>query len=152
MPNRFRDFEHVLRMAVVFAIGIAAFLVWRSWMVAPDFGRYGHFRAGALDDGMARPIVYAGHAVCLECHGDVGEVRAAGRHAHVACEACHGPLAQHAAGEGEKPARPQALALCPVCHAARQGKPATFPQVVVQDHMGDTPCTECHQAHNPHIS
>jgi Cytochrome c554 and c-prime len=152
MPNRFKDFEHVLRIAVAFAIGIGVFLVWRSWMVSPDFGRYGHFRAGALDDAMGRPVVFAGQTACLDCHGDVGEARSAGRHAHVACEACHGPLAAHASGEGDTPARPQALVLCPVCHAAKQGKPATFPQVVVQDHMGDTSCTECHRAHNPHIS
>lgn len=152
MSNRLRDFEHVLRIAGIFAIGIGAFLVWRSWMVPADFGKYGHFRPGALDDAMAHPVVFAGQATCVECHSDVGEIRAAGRHAHVACEACHGPLARHAMGEGDKPARPQALKLCPVCHAARKGKPATFPQVVISDHMGDTPCTECHQAHSPHIS
>jgi hypothetical protein len=152
MPRRFRDFEHVLRIAGLFVLGTAAFLVWRAAMVPPTFYRYGHFRAAALDAVMAQPLAYAGQAACVDCHSDVGEARAAGRHARVACEACHGPQARHAAGEGEKPTRPVALKLCPVCHAAGQGKPATFPQVVVKDHMGDTPCTECHQAHNPHIS
>jgi cytochrome c554/c'-like protein len=152
MQVRFRDVEHVLRIGVIFVVAVAAFLVWRSWMVPPDFGKYGHFRAGALEDGMRRPVVYAGQAACVDCHSDVAELRKAGRHAHVACEACHGPLSQHAVGEGDKPVRPQALKLCPVCHAAGQGKPKTFPQVVVQDHMGDTACTECHKAHSPHIS
>ena len=46
---RFRDYEHIVRMAVVFAMGIALFLVWRAWMVPPDFGVYGHYRAGTLE-------------------------------------------------------------------------------------------------------
>ena len=152
MPTRFRDYEHVLRIAAIFAVGVVLFIAWRGMMVPSSFYQYGHFRGNALRDVMAQPIRFAGQGACVECHADVGAARAAGPHAHVACEACHGPLARHAAGEGETPARPQALKLCPVCHAAGQGKPSTFPQVVVQDHMGDTPCTECHQAHNPRIS
>jgi len=152
MPIRFRDYEHVLRIAAIFAVGVILFIAWRGAMVPSSFYQYGHFRGDALHDVMAQPVRFAGQATCVECHADVGAARAAGRHAHVACEACHGPLARHAAGEGETPVRPQALKLCPVCHAARQGKPSAFPQVVVQEHMGDTPCTECHQAHNPRIS
>jgi hypothetical protein len=152
MPHRFRDYQHVLRIAAIFVVAIVTFLAWRSWMVPADFGKYGHFRAGALDDAMRRPVAYAGQAACVDCHSDVAQVRQSGRHAKVACEACHGPLSQHAAGEGDKPVKPQALKLCPVCHSAGSGKPKAFPQVDVREHMGETACTECHTAHSPHIS
>jgi hypothetical protein len=150
---RFRDYEHVVRMAIVFVLGIALFLVWRAWMVPPDFGVYGHYRAGAIADGMQRPLRFAGQASCIECHQDVQEVRTGGRHARVACEACHGPLGQHARGEIEAaPVRPSPRAICITCHAAREGKPKAFPQVVVQEHSDAGPCTECHKAHAPGVS
>ena len=89
-PLSFRDYEHVLRMAAVFAAAIVFFLVWRSWMVPRDFGVYGHFRAGAIADAAARTPGFAGQAACIECHDDVQKARLAGRHAGIGCEACHG--------------------------------------------------------------
>ena len=107
MGRPFGPFNHVFRIALLFASGIGAFVVMRWWFVPTDFGVYGHYRAGALDDNRGRALAYAGQAACIECHGDVAEVRKAGRHANVRCEACHGPLARHASGESDgKPARP----------------------------------------------
>ena len=37
-------------------------------LVPSDFGVYGFYRAGALNDVKARPIAYAGRAACEECH------------------------------------------------------------------------------------
>jgi hypothetical protein len=148
-----RDYEHVVRMAALFALGITAFLVWRSWMVPSDFGVYGHYRAGAVEAAALRPSHYAGQATCVECHTDVQEVRSAGRHANVACEACHGPLGAHANGETDvAPIRPSPRAVCLTCHTARLGMPATFPKIVVNEHSEAGPCTECHAAHAPSIT
>jgi hypothetical protein len=148
-----RDYAHVLRMAALFAIGIAAFLAWRSWMVPGDFGVYGHYRAGAVAAAAMRPSHYAGQATCIECHTDVQQVRSTGRHAGVACEACHGPLGAHANGETDvAPIRPSPRAVCLTCHTARLGMPATFPKVIVNEHAEAGPCTECHAAHAPGLS
>jgi len=148
-----RDYEHVVRMAALFALGIAAFLIWRSWMVPSDFGVYGHYRAGAIEAAALRPSHYAGQATCVECHTDVQDVRSAGRHAKVACEACHGPLGGHANGETDvAPIRPSPRAVCLTCHTARLGMPATFPKIVVNEHSEAGPCTECHAAHAPSIT
>lgn len=148
-----RDYEHVLRMAALFAIGIGAFLTWRSWMVPSDFGVYGHYRAGAVEAAAMRPSHYAGQAACIDCHSDVQQVRATGRHAGVACEACHGPLRAHATGETDvAPIRPSPRAVCLSCHTALLGMPATFPKVVVNEHSEAGPCTECHAAHAPALS
>ena len=153
MGRRLRDYEHLIRMAALFVAGLAAFLIGRSLFVPADFGVYGHYRAGALDDARARPIAFAGQAACLECHGDVGEARQASRHARVSCESCHGPLASHAAGEPPlSPARPEGRQSCIACHAASRSKPAGFPQVAVADHAGDNRCIECHTPHAPKVS
>jgi predicted CXXCH cytochrome family protein len=152
VSSRFRDYEHVVRIAALFMAGTVAFLVWRSFMVPTDFGVYGHFRAGALTDNMQRPLVHAGRAACAECHGDVAEVWHTGRHSIVGCESCHGALARHASGEDTTtPRRPDGRTLCIQCHAKTAGKPVAFPQVVVSEHAGDNVCKDCHVPHSPAI-
>jgi uncharacterized CHY-type Zn-finger protein len=140
-------------MAGVFIVGVAAFVVLRWLMVPADFGVLGHYRAGALRDNMARPVVFAGQAACVECHPDVAAVRAKGRHAKVACEACHGALASHAAKpDGPKPVRPDPRKTCIICHTASISKPKAFPQVVPAEHAPEGSCADCHVVHNPKIA
>jgi hypothetical protein len=149
----FRDYEHVLRVAGLFALAIVAFLAWRSWMVPADFGRYGHFRAGAIADAASLVPVYAGQGSCIDCHADVHETRLTGRHAAIACEACHEALGDHARGEAESaPVRPSPRAICLTCHAARAGLPKAFPRIVEREHSEAGPCTVCHKAHAPGLS
>lgn len=152
-PLTWRDYEHVLRVLVVFAVAIAAFLGIRAWLVPSDFGVYGHYRAGAIAEIAALPVVYAGQAQCVSCHSDVQEVRQAGRHARIGCEACHGPLGQHARGETDAaPIRPSTRGVCLTCHTSRRGMPAAFPRIIVKEHSESGPCTECHKAHSPGLS
>jgi predicted CXXCH cytochrome family protein len=141
---------HLVRVAVLFAAGVVAFLVLRALLVPKGFGVYGHYRAGALDDNRARPVSFAGRAACLECHSDVGDLMAKGKHATVRCEACHGPHAAHAADPSTVQAvRPDVHVLCARCHQALVGRPAAFPQVDVADHAGKEACTTCHTPHSP---
>jgi uncharacterized CHY-type Zn-finger protein len=152
MSNRFGHYEHLVRVGALFAVGLAVFIGGRWMLIPPDFGVLGFYRAGALEDVKAQPLVYAGQQLCLDCHTDVREVRQQARHAGVACEACHGPLAKHASGDFE--VRPRALnprLLCGQCHTATPGRRPGFPQVVPADHAGDVPCTDCHKPHNPRI-
>lgn len=147
-----RDYEHVGRVALVFALAILTFVVWRSWMVPKDFGVYGHFRAGAIQDAAALPVVHAGQAMCVSCHSDVQDTRKGAKHERIGCEACHGPLGKHARGETDTaPIRPSTRGVCLTCHTARQGMPAAFPKIVVKEHSDAGPCTECHKAHTPSL-
>jgi hypothetical protein len=153
MGQRFRDYEHLLRVAALFVGGLLVFLFLKAMLVPRGFGLYGHYRAGALDDARARPAAFAGAGACADCHSDVVEAKKAGKHAGVRCEACHGPLVSHALADdagATKPARPTAT-LCPVCHAANVAKPAGFPQVQVKQHAEPGTCLECHKAHQPGV-
>lgn len=142
--------EHLVRVAALFLAGTGAFFVLRALFVPEGFGRYGHYRAGALDENRARPVAYAGRAACVECHSDVPEAAKGGRHEAIRCEACHGPLAGHAGDPGEHPAvRPDSKVICARCHAANVARPAGFPQVDVAEHAGEEACTTCHPAHQP---
>jgi predicted CXXCH cytochrome family protein len=140
------------RVAVVFVCALIAFLLLRQALVPAEFGKYGHYRAGALDENRQRPLRYAGQQSCVVCHEPVATLRGQGKHAGVACEACHGPAFRHAEAMGdEKPARPDVTALCRRCHEADAAKPKKFPQVVLAEHRGGEACNACHQPHKPNL-
>jgi len=150
MRRLFGDAEHLVRVAGLFAAGVLAFLVLRGLLVPDDFGVYGHFRAGALADNRARALGHAGRGACVECHSDVGETLAGGKHARVGCEACHGPLARHAEDAAAQEAvKPDPRAVCLRCHLANVAKPEGFPQVEPAEHAPEGACSECHTPHSP---
>ena len=151
--KRFKDVEHLVRLAGLFVAGLLVFAVARAELVPADFGKLGHYRAGAIDDIRARVPEYAGQKACAECHADIVELRAAARHKAIACESCHGPLARHAEDPGQlTPKRPEARPLCIHCHAANTGKSKRYPTVDIKDHAGDENCITCHKPHNPKLS
>lgn len=150
MRNRWKDALHLIAPAGVFVAGLLLFLTVRSFVVPPSFGRYGHYRAAALDEIRARPPQYAGRAACADCHIEEAGTVGKGKHAGVGCEVCHGPAAAHAEDPGsKKPVKPEAGALCAGCHEADSAKPRWFRQVVTKEHMGGAACGECHQPHSP---
>lgn len=154
MSGRFRHARHVFRMAGLFVVGIATFLVLRALYVPDDFGVLGHYRASALTINSDKPLVYGGHAACADCHADIIEKRTGQRHERVACEGCHGPAARHASGEegAPKPLRPDGKAGCLFCHAKDASRPVAHPQVIAAEHAGDESCLTCHNPHAPKVS
>lgn len=156
MGNRrrdlFKDKEHLVRMAGIFATGIVLFLALRMLLVPKSFGRYGHYRAAAISDAAAKPLSFAGRAACNECHASVTETQKGGKHASLGCEACHGPQRRHATQPVDvKPVKLDTLKLCPVCHAANPARPKWFKQVNVREHSAGAACDTCHQPHSPQI-
>jgi hypothetical protein len=152
MPREARHYDHVIRVVTLFACGFLVFLIVRHMLVPPDFGVYGFYRAGALDDARAKPLLYAGRETCAVCHADVADSQKGSRHANVGCEACHGALAKHAGGEFDpKPRVLNPRSLCLTCHVKMAGKYETFPQVDPEQHFGDIACTSCHKPHAPRI-
>src|SRR3954463_11376588 len=99
--KRFKDVEHLLRLAALFAGGLLVFGVARAEFVPKGFGTLGHYRASAIDDVRKKPIEHAGQAACAQCHGDIVDLRAKARQKSISCESCHGPLARHAEDPGQ---------------------------------------------------
>lgn len=151
--SKFKDAEHLVRLAVAFVVVAAILLLIRAHFVPKSFGQYGHYRGDALAEATNKPIQYAGHQACADCHGDVLELKKLGKHAGVNCESCHGPLARHVEDPASTvPQLPDTTALCPRCHEANLAKPKTFPQVVSAEHSGGAVCKTCHQPHSPLLS
>ena len=147
-----KDAEHLVRVALVVAVGIVLFFVVRGMVVPRSFGQYGHYRGDAITEIASRPVVFAGHDTCEACHQEVFDLKKTGKHINVACEACHGPLARHADDPSAVvPQRPDTAVLCARCHEANAAKPKGFPQVNSKEHAGDIACGTCHQPHRPAI-
>jgi hypothetical protein len=148
----FKDIEHLIRLAIVIAIALVAFVILRAAVVPRSFGEYGHYRGAAIDEIASRPIAFAGHETCEGCHTDVVDQKKLGRHVVVACEACHGAQAKHADDPGSvQPAKLDTAVVCARCHEANAAKPKNFPQVATADHSGGIACDTCHQPHRPRI-
>lgn len=148
----FQDKEHLVRMAGIFAAGIAAFLLLQLLLVPDTFGLYGHYRAAAIGDQMRKPLAYAGRGACAGCHAAVVDAQKAGKHAALGCEGCHGALLGHAAAPARvKPRKLAAAKLCPVCHEASIARPKEQKQVKSAEHSGGEPCDTCHQPHAPQM-
>jgi len=147
----FRSYEHLLRLAALFAVGATLFLGLRWWLVPSDYGRLGPYRAAALAANQARPIVYAGQLACVDCHSDVAELRRTNKHERIGCESCHGPLAAHAADPANAAIRPDPRGTCAVCHVPDVAKPRGFKTVNFAEHAEPGSCTSCHPAHAPKL-
>lgn len=152
MRELFKDKEHLVRVAALAVAGFLVFLLAKALLVPAGFGAYGHFRAGALDDNRARPLVFAGRQACADCHEDIVKARHGSKHAAIGCETCHGPLEKHAADPSAlTPERPDQRDLCLGCHHENAARPAFIRQVNPQDHGEPGPCTACHKAHHPEM-
>jgi Cytochrome c554 and c-prime len=150
--NVFKDIEHLILLALVMAIGVVVFVVIRAAVIPRSFGQYGHYRGDAIREIAVRPIVFAGHQACEDCHTDVVDQKKLGKHVVVPCETCHGALANHAEDPASfTPPKVDTTVVCARCHEANSAKPKMFPQVVTAEHSGGLPCDTCHQPHKPGI-
>jgi ribosomal protein S27AE len=142
--------QQVPRLGIVFAVAITVLIGARSILVPASFGKYGHYRAAAVDSIAARPVKYAGHQECEACHDDIAGRRAHGNHRSVACEVCHGPGEAHVLAPGDvTPPAPRDRGFCPRCHAYNPSRPTGFPQIDPVAHNPLKPCISCHDPHAP---
>jgi hypothetical protein len=94
---------------------------------------------------------YVGQAACGSCHEPEVAAQDASAHIDVSCESCHGPGAGHSLSD--EAAREVSLTepeseICSTCHATTAGRPATYPQVEVDEHYEGGECLRCHDPHS----
>ncbi len=150
--------KHIIRAVLLVIVIAVVFVIVRHVLVPGSYGDYGPFRGDSLAEFAARTPVHGGPGACVECHADEADFVSEEEHGSISCEACHAPLATHAAA-GEKTADMavhRTTALCAWCHQRLVARPATFPQVILVEHVTDKGgelaegiCLECHDAHDP---
>jgi hypothetical protein len=150
--------KHAFRAAFVLIAGLGAFLLARGQLVPKSYGLHGAYRYdNVLEQMQARTPAHAGAGSCAACHKEQFAKRAEGSHKNVNCEVCHMALAAHVMADGKIEPAPvdRSYALCARCHRKVLGRPSTFPQVVLEQHvkgpLESKPCIQCHEAHSPAI-
>jgi hypothetical protein len=144
LPSQFR------RLIIFVVAIVAVFLAVRSYFIPETFGKYGHYRAAAIDSVLLQEMNYAGHQACIECHDDIEEQKRNSYHKGVNCEACHGPGQAHIESVGEiELAAPRDRGYCVLCHVYNPAKPTGFPQIDPFAHNPVKPCISCHDPHAP---
>jgi hypothetical protein len=148
--------RHVFRVALVLIVAVTAVMLTRGFLVPKSYGLYGPYRYdNVAEQAAVRSPVHAGPAACGECHGDQLKKRAAGSHKTVSCEVCHAPMARHIKEDGSVEPMPvdHSFTLCARCHRKIVGRPARFPQVVLEQHVPGPVegkvCLGCHDPHSP---
>ena len=150
--------RHVFRILFVLLVAIVAIVLGRSFLVPASYGLYGPYRFdNVAEQAAVRPPLHGGAASCGECHEDRLKAVSAGVHRGVSCEVCHAPLGRHVkGGDVVAPmAVDRSFTLCARCHRKIDGRPAAFPQVVLEQHvqggLEGRVCLECHDPHSPKL-
>ena len=165
--------KHLVRLLVLVAIAAGAFLRARAMVVPKDFGKLGHFRAGAIAEAAAREPRHLGSKECADCHDSIYTIWSDGKHSKPQCENCHGPGLLHVKTVSEdstdaypdpikrypKALRPTTgIQECKWCHLKTFERPSTLKSInSVEAHTRKTggtytPDTKCTDCHDPHTS
>lgn len=151
---------------VVTAVGILVFagagLVVKQFLIPDSFGRYGHFRADAIDEAAALPVRHGTNQSCFKCHPYEAGIHKAGLHRTISCEFCHGTYGDHVAGNrkiGTLPVKKDQdiTYLCLRCHNTeiKARAEAVIKTVAMPAHLADQKvkvthtCNQCHHVHAP---
>jgi len=139
------------RLATAFAIFIALFLVLRHFLVPDTFGKYGPYRAAAMDDYAMLPINYSGQEACFSCHQDIQDLKATDVHSDIHCETCHGPGQKHVVSKlAVDILKPSGREFCGNCHVLNAAKKKdAINQIDLNTHNIGKNCIECHNPHQP---
>lgn len=141
--------DQVLRLAVVSVLLVGA-IATLLFLLPPSLKDKKLKRAAAVKREQARPVGYAGAAICGACHGSQYATKKTGYHRTLSCETCHGPAKEHTKNPIKvKPQVPQGRKFCPLCHEYNPSRPLGFPQINPVVHNPMKPCVTCHNPHDP---
>ncbi len=141
----------IRRLLMLFAVIVGLFLLARHLLVPDSFGKYGHYRANAIDENLAFKAKHLGDDACKECHEEQVVMRDSSEHKIIACEACHGPGYKHVENpDTTNVIKPHGREFCGTCHAKNAARSIeNVKQIDIKQHNTESVCTECHNPHEP---
>ena len=151
--------KHVIILLLV--VGVLGFIAKKAFTPA-GFGKYGYYRASAVQDELNLPTRHMTNDSCLPCHPYIKEMHLGGVHRTVSCEFCHAPLADHVrdgvvVAKMPRKSGAEIKTLCLRCHnriiRARPKesiKMISMPEHLEKKHVNvDHICDQCHNVHAP---
>jgi hypothetical protein len=139
----------IVRVILLTVFIVGSYLTARAFLTPHSFGKYGWYRADALEEIASRPRHYAGQKACDECHSDEVVKVAKFDHKTVSCESCHGALLNHAEDPDHTTVAKHDDSHCLRCHLSNVGRPAFLKQITPEKHYTGQACKECHAPHQP---
>jgi len=154
--------SHVKRIALGLILFAVLGYLGKRLLTPVSFGKYGHYRADAIEDEATVEIRHWTNASCLSCHPFEAKIHLSGNHKTISCEFCHGPYADHIRDGKKVAALPvkqgeEIKVLCLRCHnKAVHARPKDIIKTVVMpDHLKTQNvklthiCNQCHHQHAP---
>ena len=130
-------------------IAVVALFVGARWVAGPAYlGLFDPDRTQNVAEWAGKPLLYMDIENCDICHSERVETWQVAAHKGLSCESCHGQASQHVES-GVSLAIEESSELCTRCHARLDSRPASHPQVDVEEHAGSIECTACHNPHDP---
>ncbi|PHS54640.1 MAG: hypothetical protein COB01_00390 [Lutibacter sp.] len=141
----------IFRLFFSFLVFVGVFILIQNYLTPSSFGKYGHYRADAIEEAKVITPYFKGEEKCASCHQDIYDLKYSDLHSEVRCESCHPPKIT-AATECEilPPIIEGSIEFCGQCHAINAGRlKKGVPQLDIEEHEGSQNCIECHNSHAP---
>ena len=154
--------SHVIRIVLALLVFAVVGGIGKYLFTPKSFGKYGHYRADAIEEEASREIRHWTNASCMSCHEHEAGMHLKGLHKTISCEFCHSTYADHVS-DGKKVAvmpvkKDQEIRiLCLRCHnRAIKARPGdVIKTVVMPEHLESQKvkvthlCNQCHNVHAP---
>lgn len=153
---------HIIRIGLTLAGLMILGTILRSVFLPDEFGKYGHYRPGAMEDEANREARNMANESCFDCHPLIRKLHVAGVHKDILCEVCHGAFASHVQSDAVIATMPvirgeEIRPLCLRCHneVIQAHVPESLKMVALPKHLEDRKvrthhvCNQCHHVHAP---
>jgi ribosomal protein L37AE/L43A len=145
-----------LRQIIIVFVGVTVlFLLLRSFLIDDSFGKYGPYRAVALDNNKALQVKFVDQQTCSDCHAEIVDIKTQGLHDKLGCQICHGPGYLHIDTTNyTKMEIVNDRKFCGNCHNFHpaRSKDAVVMIDIKEHNIDDDKCTNCHNPHQPWLN
>jgi len=170
------NYTHIIRLGLLLVVAFGTLGYVRSQLIPETFGQYGTYRGASVEDIRASKKKFVGSQKCRRCHKAAYKLWESQDHKTVSCESCHGAGHEHLAkilsdedpmttiAKGAEYLKANSRELCASCHEMIPGRPDSFPQVDMKEHIDRLEvdedhhmypklyqCVECHLGHKPYM-
>jgi hypothetical protein len=141
----------IFRLFFSFVVFVSVFILIQRALKPESFGKYGHYRADAIDDNIRKTSYFKGKEECASCHQDIFDLTDSDLHAEISCESCHSPkIDANTECKVMPPIVEGTIKFCATCHATNPARiKKGVPQLDFNEHEKGKNCIECHNAHAP---
>ncbi|MDH3381460.1 MAG: cytochrome c3 family protein [Flavobacteriaceae bacterium] len=151
----------IFRLLLSFVVFVGIFMVIQDFLTPESFGKYGHYRANAIDDNKLVTPQYKGEQKCASCHEDIYDLKSETMefdedeyilHSNLKCETCHTPKIDANTDCKVMPPKIESTReMCGQCHSYQVSRKNKIKMIDLADHNVEKNCIECHNPHKPWI-